>query len=58
MGYTDKILIKILKQNESYSIITNYTNEELKEKMGYTDNDIKQVKTIVLHDEIVLNPRV
>lgn len=57
MGYTDKILIKVLKQNESYSIITNYTNEELKEKMGYTDNDIKQVKTIVLHDEVILNPK-
>lgn len=57
MGYTDKILIKVLKQNESYSIITNYTNEELKEKMGYTDNDLKQVKTIVLHDEIILNPK-
>ncbi len=58
MGYTDKILIKILKQNESYSIITNYTNEELKEKMGYTDNELKQVKTIVLHDEIILNPKI
>ena len=56
MGYTDKILIKILKQNESYSIITNYTNEELKEKMGYTEEELKQVKTIVLHDEIILNP--
>ncbi len=57
MGYTDKILIKILKQNEAYSIITNYTNEELKEYMGYTENDLKQVKTIVLHDEIILNPK-
>lgn len=57
MGYTDKILIKVLKQNEDYSIISNYTNEELKDKMGYTDSDIKQVKTIVLHDEIVLNPK-
>ncbi len=58
MGYTDKILIKVLKQNESYSIITNYTNEELKENMGYTENDLKQVKTIVLHDEIILNPKI
>lgn len=57
MGYTDKILIKVLKQNDSYSIISNYTNEELRDKMGYTDNDLKQVKTIVLHDEIVLNPK-
>jgi len=58
MGYTDKILIKVLKQNEAYSIISNYTNEELRDKMGYTDKDLKQVKTIVLHDEIMLNPKV
>ena len=58
MGYTDKILIKVLKQNESYSIITNYTNEELKEKMGYTETELKQIKTIVLHDEIILNPKI
>lgn len=57
MGYTDKILIKVLKQNDDYSIITNYTNEELKEKMGYTEKELKQVKTIVLHDEIILNPK-
>lgn len=57
MGYTDKILIKVLKQNEAYSIISNYTNEELRDKMGYTDKELKQVKTIVLHDEILLNPK-
>lgn len=57
MGYTDKILIKVLKQNDSYSLITNYTNEELKEKLGYTDTELKQVKTIVLHDEIILKPK-
>ncbi len=57
MGYTDKILVKVLKQNSSYSIISNYTTEELKEQLGYTDTELKQVKTIVIHDEIVLNPK-
>lgn len=57
MGYTDKILVKVLKQNSLYSIISNYTTEELKEQLGYTDTELKQVKTIVIHDEIVLNPK-
>lgn len=57
MAYTDKILVKVLKQNDSYSIITNYTNEELKEELGYSDTELKQVKTIVLHDEIIINPK-
>lgn len=55
MGYTDKILVKVLKQNSSYSIIRNYSTEELKKELGYTDTELKQLKTIVLHDEIVIN---
>lgn len=51
-GYTDKILIKVLKQNSSYSIIGNYSTEELK-KIGYDSSQIIQVK---IHDEIVLKP--
>ena len=57
MGYTDKILVKVLKQNSSYSIIKNYTTEELKEELGYTDTELKQVKTVVMHDEVILNPK-
>lgn len=57
MGYTDKILVKVLKQNETYSIITNYTQEELKEDFGYTDDEISAAKSIVLHDEILINPK-
>ena len=34
-GYLDKILVKILRQNETYSILDRYTTDELKE-MGYT----------------------
>ena len=55
MGYTDEIEAKVLKKNGSYSIISNYTNDELKNDLGYNDTQIKQVNTIVLHDEIVIN---
>ena len=58
MGYTDKIVVKVLKQNDSYSIITNYTTQELKKQLGYTNDMIKQIKTISLHDEIIINPKV
>lgn len=55
MGYTDEIEAKVLKQNDSYSIISNYTNDELKNDLGYNETQIKQAKTIVLHDEIISN---
>ncbi len=56
-GYTDKIPVKVLKQNSAYSVITNYQSTELKEKWGYTDSEIKNLKTIVLHDEILIHPK-
>lgn len=55
-GYTDKIPVKVLKQNSSYSIINNYETTELKSELGYTDAEIKQTKTIMLHDEILIHP--
>lgn len=54
-GYQDKILVKILKQNENDSIITRYDNEELKE-LGLDSSQIRQLKTISLYDEIILKP--
>ena len=53
-GYQDNILIKILKQNDKYSIVDNYTSEELK-KLGYTSEEIKSRKTLTLYDEILKN---
>lgn len=53
-GYLDKILVKVLRKNESYAIVGSYRNEELKE-LGYTDKEILNMKTITLYDEIVLN---
>lgn len=54
-GYLDKILIKILRQNESYSIVKRYSTEELKE-MGYTAKEINDMPKISLYDEILINP--
>ncbi len=53
-GYLDKILVKILRKNENYSIVGSYKTEELKE-LGYTDKQILNMKKIALYDEILLN---
>lgn len=56
-GYTDQIPVKVLKQNLSYSIITNYQSTELKEKWGYNESELRNLKSIVLHDEIIVHPK-
>ena len=51
-GYSDKVLVKIYKKTDEYSIIRNYSLTELKE-LNYDKN----AKTsILLYDEILLNP--
>ena len=55
IGYTDEIPVKVLKVAENYSIIDNYTGLELKE-LGYSTEEIKNVKNISLYDEILLKP--
>lgn len=55
-GYLDKILVKVLKENETYSIVDKYKTEELKE-LGYTASEIRNIKGISLYDEIMLHPR-
>ncbi len=52
-GYTDKIYIKILKQNDHYSIIDNYEAKELIE-LGYDEEKVSSLKSILLYDEILL----
>ena len=55
VGYTDDILVKVLNKSENYSIIENYTSSELKE-LGYSTEEIKNMKSITLYDEILLRP--
>lgn len=51
----NKILIKIIKENDNYSIITNYKTEELK-NMGYDVQAINNMKQISIYDEILVDP--
>lgn len=53
-GYKDKILVKVNKQNQNYSIISNYTSEELRE-LGWTQDEIATRKVISLYDEVSIN---
>ncbi len=54
-GYLSKILVKVKKQAEKYSIVTAYSNDELKE-LGFSDKEINNYKKISLFDEIIVNP--
>lgn len=54
-GYLNKILVKVTRKNEKYSIVTNYDTEEL-QNMGYTSNEIINMKKISIYDELILNP--
>ncbi len=52
-NYTDKIYVKILKQNESYAIIENYTDyQELLDK-GVPEEEANLMRKISLYDEIL-----
>lgn len=54
-GYQDKIWVKVLKQNDKYAIVENYTKQELQE-IGYTNEEINGRKTLTLYDEILKKP--
>lgn len=49
-GNQDKIYVEILRQNENYAIVENYSSDELIE-LGYTKDE---VKTLSIYDEIVM----
>ena len=50
-GVQNKILVKIIKQTENYSIIDSYTEQELQE-LGFSQQEIKNYKKITNYDEI------
>lgn len=54
-GYLSKILVKVVKKNDDYSIITTYNTEELKQ-LGLTEKEINSYKKISIYDEILLEP--
>ena len=56
-GYQDKILIEVLRDDENYCIVGNYDNEDLK-SLGFTSQEINNMKNIAIYDEIVINPKI
>lgn len=54
-GYLSKLLVKVARQGEKYSIVEPYSVEELKD-LGFTNQEIVSYKKISLYDEILLNP--
>ncbi len=53
-GYIQKILVKVLRQNDAYSILENYEEEELK-ALGYSADEISEREKIKLYDEVLLH---
>ena len=48
-------MVKIVRRNDKYSIVTSYTTDELKE-LGYSNSEINSYKKITIYDEILINP--
>jgi len=53
-GYSDKIYVKVLRQNDTYSIIENYTNEELLE-LGIDSKFVEKATKLSVYDEILVH---
>lgn len=53
-NYIEEILVKVLRQNDIYSIVTNYDNDELK-NLGYSAEEIENMKKIKIYDEVLLH---
>ena len=52
-GVPEKVLVKVLRQNDTYSIVENYTNDELVE-LGYSVDEIQNMSQIKLFDQIII----
>ena len=51
-GYLDKVLVKVQKATENYSIVKNYSTSEIEE----LDIDKNVSTSIILYDELLLKP--
>ena len=54
-GYLDKIMVKKIRETKSYTLVNNYEIDELKE-MGYSSEDIINMKNVSMYDEIISKP--
>ena len=50
-GVEEEILVKVLRQNDTYSIVENYSDDELIE-LGFTLEEAQSMPKIKLYDEI------
>lgn len=53
-GYVEKVPVKVLRQNDTYSIVENYEEEEL-QALGYTEDEISNMGKVNVYDEILLH---
>lgn len=56
-GREKKLLVKITKENDKYSIVRAYNTDELID-LGFTEEEINKLDKINLYDEIILNPNI
>ena len=54
-GKLEKILVKVKRKNDKYSIVSSYSSNEL-EKLGIEKNEINSMKNISIYDELIVNP--
>lgn len=54
-GYLNKILVKVTRKNDKYSIVSSYDREELA-KLGFSKTEITNMKNISIYDEIIIKP--
>ena len=54
-GYLNKLLVKVKREGEKYSIVEPYDTDELK-KLGFSNEDIISYRKITLYDEVIINP--
>lgn len=52
-GYEEKIFVKVLRKNDNYSIVDNYSTQELQEA-GYDTSTMESKKSISLYDELAI----
>mgnify|MGYP006956045482 FL=1 len=53
-GYLERVLVKVKKRGEDYSIVSNYSTSEIKE-LGNVNKNART--SIILYDELILNPK-
>ena len=53
VGYEEKIWVKVLRQNDNYSIVENYSTAELQE-LGIDTDNVATKKSISMYDEIII----